>query len=83
MGSTVDVESATYKNTIGAPELAVVWTDPDFDASERAFYYARVLEIPRPRWTTVDAMYFGIDLPSDVPHSIQDRAYTSPIWYTP
>jgi len=83
VGSTVDVESATYKNTIGAPELAVVWTDPDFDASERAFYYARVLEIPRPRWTTVDAMYFGIDLPSDVPHSIQDRAYTSPIWYTP
>ena len=78
VGSTVDVESATYKNTIGAPELAVVWTDPDFDASERAFYYARVLEIPRPRWTTVDAMYFGIDLPSDVPHSIQDRAYTSP-----
>ena len=74
VGSTVDVDSATYKNTIGAPELAVVWTDPDFDASERAFYYARVLEIPRPRWTTVDAMYFGIDLPSDVPHSIQDRA---------
>jgi hypothetical protein len=83
VGSTVDVESATYKNTIGEPELAVVWTDPDFDASERAFYYARVLEIPRPRWSTVDAMYFGIDLPSDVPHSIQDRAYTSPIWYTP
>ena len=83
VGTTVDVASATYKNTIGAPELAVVWQDPAFNAEERAFYYARVLEIPRPRWTTVDAMYFGIDRPDHVPASIQDRAYTSPIWYTP
>ena len=83
VGSTVDVARATYKNTIGAPELAVVWQDPMFKPEERAFYYARVLEIPRPRWTTVDAMYFGIERPDHVPASIQDRAYTSPIWYTP
>ena len=83
VGSTVDEARATYKNTIGAPELAVVWQDPTFNPEERAFYYARVLEIPRPRWTTVDAMYFGVERPDHVPASIQDRAYTSPIWYTP
>ncbi|MEK9892491.1 MAG: DUF3604 domain-containing protein [Pseudomonadales bacterium] len=83
VGSTVDEARGTYKNTIGAPELAVVWQDPTFNPEERAFYYARVLEIPRPRWTTVDAMYFGVERPDHVPASIQDRAYTSPIWYTP
>lgn len=83
VGSTVDEARATYKNTIGAPELAVVWQDPTFNPEERAFYYARVLEIPRPRWTTVDAMYFGVERLDHVPASIQDRAYTSPIWYTP
>jgi len=83
VGTTVDEARATYKNTIGAPELAVVWQDPTFNPEERAFYYARVLEIPRPRWTTVDAMYFGVERPDHVPASIQDRAYTSPIWYTP
>jgi len=60
-----------------------VWSDPDFDARERAFYYARVIEIPRPRWSTYDAVFFGIDLPPDAPRTVQDRAYTSPIWYTP
>jgi hypothetical protein len=83
VGSTVDEARGTYKNTIGAPELAVVWQDPTFNPEERAFYYTRVLEIPRPRWTTVDAMYFGVERPDHVPASIQDRAYTSPIWYTP
>ena len=83
VGSTVDIETATYLNTIGATDLATYWQDPNFDASERAFYYVRVLEIPRPRWTTVDAAYFGVDLPDEAPRSIQDRAYTSPIWYTP
>ena len=59
------------------------WKDPDFDASERAFYYVRVVEIPTPRWTTFDAKIFGVKLPDDVPASTQERAYTSPIWYTP
>ncbi|MCR9278214.1 MAG: DUF3604 domain-containing protein [Pseudomonadaceae bacterium] len=83
VGSTVDVDSATYTNTIGGADLATVWQDPDFDPKQRAFYYARVLEIPRPRWTTIDAAYFDVELPDEVPRAIQDRAYTSPIWYTP
>lgn len=84
VGSTVDVKSATYANTIGAPELATVWTDPDFDPKELAFYYVRVLEIPTPRWTAYDAKFFGIkDIPPEVPMVTQERAYTSPIWYTP
>lgn len=83
VGSTVDKSNASFTNTIGAADLAVVWTDPDFDPKERAFYYVRVLEIPRPRWSTHDSVYFGIDLPEGAPVSIQDRAYTSPIWYTP
>ncbi|MGE0386888.1 MAG: DUF3604 domain-containing protein [Gammaproteobacteria bacterium] len=82
VGSTVDVESATYRNTIGAPELAAVWRDPDFDAHQRALYYLRVIEIPTPRWTAYDARHFGTPPPQA--HAIeQDRAYTSPIWYTP
>lgn len=83
VGNTVDVKTASYTNTIGDASLKAVWTDPEFDASLRAFYYVRVLEIPTPRWTTFDAVKFGVDRPDDVPASIQDRVYTSPIWYTP
>ena len=85
VGSTVDVEKLTYTNTIGDPVLAVVWTDPDFDASARAFYYVRVIEIPTPRWTAYDRKFFKIEgrMGSDVPLTTQERAYTSPIWYTP
>ena len=83
VGSTVDAKTATYANTIGVAELAVVWTDPDFDMHERAFYYVRVLEIPIPRWSTKDAVYFDVEVPAGTPLLIQDRAYTSPIWYTP
>jgi hypothetical protein len=83
VGNTVDVENATYMNTIGEPQLTAFWQDPDFDRAERAFYYARVLEIPTPRWTTYDAAYFKVELDDEVPSTIQDRAYTSPIWYTP
>jgi hypothetical protein len=83
VGSTVDIENATYRNTIGAPLLAAHWQDPDFDPDEAAFYYIRVIEIPKPRWTTHDAAFFDIPLPDRVPATVQDRAYTSPIWYTP
>jgi hypothetical protein len=83
VGNTVDVANATWTNTIGAPELITVWTDPDFDASQPAVYYARVIEIPTPRWTAYEAMRFGITLPDEVPMITQERAYTSPIWYTP
>lgn len=83
VGSTVDVATATWTNTIGAPELIAVWTDPDFDPSLPAFYYGRVLEIPTPRWTAYDAVYFGTEpLPGTV-MQLQERAYTSPIWYAP
>jgi hypothetical protein len=83
VGNTVDAATASWFNTIGASELGTVWTDPDFDPAQKAFYYARVLEIPTPRWSTYDAFRFGIDLPEGVPTSTQERAYTSPIWYTP
>jgi hypothetical protein len=83
VGNTVDAATATWTNTIGAAELSTVWTDPDFDAKQKAFYYARILEIPTPRWSTYDAFRFGIDLPDGAPVSTQERAYTSPIWYTP
>ena len=83
MGNTVNVQEATYSNLIGDPFLEAYWKDPEFDAKQRAFYYVRVLEIPTPRWTTFDAKVFGVKLPTDVPASIQERAYTSPIWYTP
>ena len=83
LGSTVDVANATWTNTIGDSELITVWKDPEFDANQRAFYYARVLEIPTPRWTAYDAKYYGIQMPKEVPMTQQDRAYTSPIWYTP
>jgi hypothetical protein len=83
VGNTVDIPTATFTNTIGDPLLAAHWTDPDFNPKEPAFYYVRVLEIPTPRWTTYDAAFFGIPLPDTVPATIQDRAYTSPIWYAP
>ena len=83
VGNTVDAAKANYTNTIGASELTAVWTDPDFDASQRAFYYARVIEIPTPRWSTYDAFRFGVPIPEGAPVSTQERAYTSPIWYTP
>ncbi len=83
VGSTVDIPNATWTNTIGDPELITVWTDPDFDPDLRAFYYVRVIEIPTPRWTAYDAKKFGVDMPKEVPMTTQERAYTSPIWYTP
>jgi hypothetical protein len=83
VGNTVDASTASWTNTIGASELGTVWTDPDFDPAQRAFYYVRVLEIPTPRWSTYDAFRFGIPIPDGAPVSTQERAYTSPIWYTP
>lgn len=84
VGSTVDVINASYTNSIGDPELAIVWKDPDFDKDELSFYYLRVLEIPTPRWTAYDAKFFGIEnVPDEVPMVTQERAYSSPIWYTP
>ncbi len=83
VGNTVDVANATWTNTIGAPELLTVWTDPDFDPDLPAVYYARVIEIPTPRWTAYEAKRFGVTMSSEVPMITQERAYTSPIWYTP
>ena len=83
VGNTVNVKKSSFDNSIGEPVLEAYWQDPDFDARQRAFYYVRVLEIPTPRWTTYDAKHFGIDIPANLPTSIQDRAYTSPIWFTP
>jgi len=83
VGNTVDVSAANWTNTIGASELGTVWTDPDFDASQNAFYYARVLEIPTPRWVVYDAFRFGVEIPEGAETIHQERAYTSPIWYTP
>jgi hypothetical protein len=83
VGNTVDVANATWTNTIGATELIAVWKDPDFDPKHRAFYYARVIEIPTPRWTAYEAKRYGVQMPSEVSMVTQERAYTSPIWYTP
>ena len=83
VGNTVDVENANWTNTIGASELGTVWTDPAFDPAARAFYYARVIEIPTPRWVVYDAFRFGADIPEGAETIHQERAYTSPIWYTP
>ncbi len=83
VGNTVDVENANWSNTIGAAELGTVWTDPDFDPAQKAFYYVRVLEIPTPPWYAYDAFRFGVDMPEGAPTSQQERAYTSPIWYSP
>jgi Protein of unknown function (DUF3604) len=84
VGNTVDAATATFRNDIGAVELATVWKDPDFDARLRAFYYVRVLEIPTPRQSTYDAVALGIDpAQTKAPIWIQERAWSSPIWYTP
>jgi hypothetical protein len=83
VGNTVDVKNASWANTIGSSELITVWSDPDFDPAQSAFYYTRVIEIPTPRWSTYDAHRFGIPVPKGAPTSTQERAYTSPIWYTP
>jgi hypothetical protein len=83
VGNTVDIENATWTNTIGDPELITVWKDPDFDAKQRAFYYARVIEIPTPRWTAYDAKRLGVKPLPGTTMTLQERAYTSPIWYTP
>jgi hypothetical protein len=83
VGNTVDVANATWANTIGTAEMITVWRDPDFDPAQRAFYYARVIEIPTPRWTAYDAKRFGVIVDSSVPMITQERAYTSPIWYMP
>ena len=83
VGNTVDVANATWTNSIGDPELIGVWTDPEFDPSQPAVYYARVLEIPTPRWTAYEAERFGITLPDAAEMTTQERAYTSPIWYSP
>jgi len=81
VGNTVNVANASWTNSIGSSELGTVWTDPDFNPKHQAFYYARVLEIPTPRWSTYDAFRFGVELPEGAPTSTQERAYTSPIWY--
>ena len=83
VGNTVDLKTATWTNTIGATELIDVWTDPDFDPDVPAYYYVRVIEIPTPRWTAYDAKYFGVELEDGDSGIHQERAYTSPIWYTP
>lgn len=83
VGDTIDLATATYKNTIGAANLATVWTDPEFDPAVRSFYYLRVLEIPTPRWTAYDAVRFKLKLPPEVQVKQQERAYTSAIWYNP
>ncbi|OIQ41268.1 MAG: hypothetical protein BM563_00865, partial [Bacteroidetes bacterium MedPE-SWsnd-G1] len=83
VGNTVDVTNATYTNSIGDVELETLWSDPDFDPSLRAFYYVRVLEIPTPTWQAYDAKRFGVKMPDTVEMMAQERAYTSPIWYTP
>jgi hypothetical protein len=83
VGNTVNVAAATYSNSIGAPVLASAWKDPNFNPAERAYYYIRVIEIPTPRWTTYDAARFGGNVPDTVPSAVTQRAYTSPIWYTP
>jgi hypothetical protein len=83
VGDTVDLSIPSWTNTIGSAELGAVWTDPDFDPALRAFYYARVIEIPTPRWTAYDRVKFKLDMPSGIPLKTQERAYTSPIWYHP
>ena len=79
----MDVTKATYTNDIGAPQLAAIWRDPDFDPKRRASYYVRVLEIPTPRWSTYDSVRNSLPLSEVVPPTIQERAWSSPIWYTP
>jgi hypothetical protein len=84
VGNTVDLATGRYTNSIGAPQLAAAWTDPDFDSKQAAFYYVRALEIPTPRYSLLDAIALGIDVKeTNHPATIQERVYSSPIWYTP
>lgn len=84
VGNNVDLRTGEYQNTIGAPQLTVVWKDPEFDPKQRAFYYVRVLEIPTPRYSLLDAIALGIDVKkTNRPATIQERVYSSPIWYNP
>lgn len=83
VGNTVDLQTLQYSNSIGATQLSALWTDPDFNPQQNAFYYARVLEIPTPRWSMFDAKALGIDPPKNLYKTIQERAYSSPIWYQP
>jgi hypothetical protein len=83
VGNTVDLSIPSWTNTIGAAELGTTWTDPDFNPEQRAFYYARVIEIPTPRWTAYDAVRLNAKVPEDATLIGQERAYTSPIWYAP
>jgi hypothetical protein len=83
VGNTVDLKTGKYANSIGSASLASTWTDPEFDPKVRAFYYARVLEIPTPRWSTIAAAKLGVPIPGKLPVSIQERAWSSPIWYQP
>ncbi|MFC1680597.1 DUF3604 domain-containing protein [Pseudomonadota bacterium] len=83
VGNTVDLEAANWTNTIGASELATIWVDPDFDSRHVAFYYARIIEIPTPRWVLYDKVRLGAEVPKEAKLTLQERAYTSPIWYTP
>jgi hypothetical protein len=77
------IKNATWENSIGSPELISTWTDPEFDAKQPAFYYARIIEVPTPRWTAYEAKRFNVTMSAEVPMTTQERAYTSPIWYTP
>ena len=83
IGNTVDMKTASYSNTIGDSQLSVMWTDPEFNPKKSAFYYARVLQIPTPRHSLYDAVALNMEHPDEYPATIQERAYTSPIWYTP
>ena len=83
VGDTVDVATASYKNRIGAPQLSTVWADPEFNAGQKAYYYARVLEIPTPRWVLFDVLRYKAKLLPGTRVKDQERAYTSPIWYHP
>ncbi len=83
VGNSVNLTDATWDNSIGAPELKAVWTDPDFNPELEAFYYVRVIEIPTPRWTLLDQIRYGAEIAKDVPLTNTERAYTSPIWYSP
>ena len=83
VGNTVNLEDGTWSNDIGAVELSKVWKDPNFDASQEAFYYVRVIEIPTPRWTLYDKLRYEAELGPEIPLTTTERAYSSPIWYTP
>jgi len=80
--NTVDLETATYSISIGTAQLGTTWVDPGFDPAQKAFYYVRVLEIPTPRWTVFDEVRFGFKMDEEVTRTLQERAYSSPIWYT-